>query len=145
MRVDFYQLSRGPAEHALPLIARATLKAGQRLLVVSADEDQLRRISEGMWTRLRETFLANGRAGGEHDARQPVLLSDRMEAANGARFVAMADGQWRDEAFGFDRAFLLFDDATVQGARDCWRMLGQREDVERHFWKQEDSKWVEGP
>jgi DNA polymerase-3 subunit chi len=129
----------------LPLIARATLKAGQRLLVVSADEDQLRRISEGMWTRLRETFLANGRAGGEHDARQPVLLSDRVEAANGARFVAMADGQWCDEAFGFDRAFLLFDDATVQGARQCWRMLGQREDVERHFWKQEDGKWVEGP
>ena len=31
MRVDFYQLSRDPVEHVLPLIARATRGAEQRL------------------------------------------------------------------------------------------------------------------
>jgi len=39
MRVDFYQLSESPAEAALPLIARATLSAGERLLVISSDSD----------------------------------------------------------------------------------------------------------
>jgi DNA polymerase-3 subunit chi len=41
--------------------------------------------------------------------------------------------------------FFLFDDATLQGARACWRMLGEREGVDRRFWKQQDGKWVEGP
>ena len=145
MRVDFYQLSRDPAEAALPLIARATLNAGERLLVVSADEAQLGRIGDMLWTRLPESFLAHGRAGGGHDARQPILLSSEVQPANGARFLALADGVWREGEIAFARTFLLFDEATLQPARDCWRMLGTRDDVERHFWKQEGGKWVEGP
>jgi DNA polymerase-3 subunit chi len=145
VRIDFYQLSRDPAEAALPLIARATLQAGERLLVVSADEAQLGRIGELLWTRLTESFLANGRAGGEHDARQPILLSAETAPANGAKYLALADGQWRDPGEAFTRVFYLFDDATLQGARDCWRMLGTRDGIERRFWKQDGGKWVEGP
>ena len=145
MRVDFYQLSRDPVEAALPLIARATLAAGERLLVVSEDSAQLERIDAGLWARLPETFLAHGKAGGPHDVRQPILLAEAPEPANGARYLALADGQWRDEADSFERVFLLFDAATLDSARGTWRMLGTREGVERRFWKQEGGRWVEGP
>ena len=145
MRVDFYQLSRDPAEGVLPQIARNSLKAGERLLVVSAAQDQLGRISEALWTRWADSFLAHGRAGGEHDARQPILLSGTVEPRNGARFRAIAVGVWREGDPAFDRTFYLFDEATLQPARDCWRMLGMREGIDRRFWKQEGAKWVEGP
>lgn len=145
MRVDFYQLSRDPAELALPLIARATLGAGERLLVVSGDAAQLDRIDEALWTRLPDTFLAHGTAGGGHDARQPILLSAEARPANEAKFLALADGVWREPNPAFTRVFFLFDDATLQGARDCWRMLGTRDGIERRFWKQDGGKWVEGP
>ncbi|MEO0033320.1 MAG: hypothetical protein RIS94_3078 [Pseudomonadota bacterium] len=145
MRVDFYQLTRDPAELVLPLIARNALGAGERLLVVSEDEDQLARIGEQLWSRLPETFLAHGRAGGAHDARQPILLSDRVEAPNGARFMALADGVWRDMD-GAERVFLLFPPDRIDDARGCWRMLGQRgADVERKYWRQDGGKWREGP
>ena len=72
-----------------------------------------------------------------------MLLSDSTEPANGARYCAIADGLWRDGEF--ERVFYLFGEPEVQAARDCWRMLGKREGVERHFWKQEGSRWVEGP
>src|SRR6218665_2507014 len=116
MRVDFYQLSRDPAEAVLPQIARNSLKAGERLLVVSADGDQLGRISEGLWNRIPETFLAHGLEGGPHDARQPILLSGQLSAGNGARFAALADGVWREAEGPFARIFYLFDDATLQAA-----------------------------
>ncbi|MEO5587545.1 MAG: DNA polymerase III subunit chi [Novosphingobium sp.] len=150
MRVDFYQLSRDPAELALPLIARATLQAGERLLVVSGDEAQLGRIDEALWTRLPESFLAHGRAGEGHAARQPILLSAETTPANDARYLAIADGAWRetsseDQGETFTRVFYLFNDATLQAARDCWRMLGTRDGLERRFWKQDGGKWVEGP
>ena len=145
MRVDFYQLSRDPAEAALPLIARAAMKAGERLLVVSADAGQLGRIGDALWAKLPGSFLAHGMAGEPHAQRQPVLLSNAVAPANGARFLAIADGVWREGDQPFARTFLLFDAATLQGARDCWRMLGTREGLERHFWQQDGGKWVEGP
>jgi DNA polymerase-3 subunit chi len=77
VRVDFYQLSRDPAEGVLPLIARNTLGAGARLLVVSQDEAQLGRIGEALWTRLPDSFLAHGRAGGAHDAASPFFCPTR--------------------------------------------------------------------
>jgi DNA polymerase-3 subunit chi len=141
-RVDFYHLTRDPVEAALPRLARAALKAGERMLVVSADTGQLDRICAGLWA-LPDTFLANGRAGEPHEARQPVLLSDRPEPANGARFLALADGVWREGEQPFSRTFLLFDESTVQAARDVWRMLRGREQTERHYWKQDGGRWVE--
>ena len=145
VRVDFYQLSRDPAEVALPLIARAALNSGERLLVVSADDAQLGRIGDMLWTKLPDTFLANGPAGSPYAERQPILLSQAPEPVNGAKFMAIADGVWREGAVPFSRTFYLFDDATLQAARDCWRMLGTREGIERKFWKQQRGKWVEGP
>ncbi len=144
MRVDFYQLSRDPAEKVLPLLARNTMNAGARLLVVSNDGAQLDRIGQALWEP-RDSFLANGRAGQPHEERQPILLSDRTEPANGARYLALADGLWREGDAPFERTFLLFDDLTLQGARDCWRMLGSRDGVERRFWKQQGGRWTEGP
>jgi DNA polymerase-3 subunit chi len=145
VRVDFYQLSRDPAEAALPLIARAALNSGERLLVVSADEAQLGRIGDMLWMKLPDTFLAHGRAGLPDAERQPILLSAAPEPANGARLMAIADGVWREGAEPFARTFFMFDEGTLQAARDCWRMLGTREGVERKFWKQQGGKWVEGP
>jgi DNA polymerase-3 subunit chi len=71
-----------------------------------------------------------------------------VNPANGARFLALADGLWRDAAEGaedFERVFLLFPPDRIDGARDCWRMLGQREGVDRRYWRQEGGKWREGP
>ncbi|WP_068074611.1 DNA polymerase III subunit chi [Novosphingobium lentum] len=145
MRVDFYQLTRDPAEGVLPLIARNTLGAGERLLVVSDDPDQLKRVSEGLWAKLPDSFLAHGSAGGAHDARQPVLLSGAVEPANGAKFLALADGAWRDAADGFARVFFLFAPDRIDAARTCWSALGKREGVERRYWKQDGGRWIEGP
>ncbi|HUQ14094.1 MAG TPA: DNA polymerase III subunit chi [Novosphingobium sp.] len=145
MRVDFYQLSRDPAEAVIPLLAANTLKAGERMLVVSGDDAQLAAVSQALWAPAPEGFLAHGPAGSPHDARQPVLLSDRAEPANGARFIALADGVWREGADAFERVFLLFGAARIDDARACWRMLGEREGTERRFWVQDGGKWREGP
>lgn len=145
MRADFYLLSKDPVEAALPRIAKAVKGAGERLLVVSSDLEQIAALHKSLWEQLPEDFLAHGIAGDSHGAHQPLLLSDTCEAENGARFIALADGQWRDEALQFERVFLFFDSATIDGARGCWRMLGERDGVERHFWKQDGGRWIEGP
>ncbi len=144
MQVDFYQLSRDPAEVALAQIAAKALPGGQRMLVVAEDEALLGRLSATLWSRVRDSFLPNSMAGGAHDARQPILLATGLSAAgaaNGAGVVAFADGVWR-ECEGFARALLFFDEGGVVPARSLWKQLGERGDVTRAFWKQEDGRWV---
>jgi DNA polymerase-3 subunit chi len=143
MQVDFYHLTQSPAERVLPVLATRTLERGERMLIVSADPAHRAVLSTALWTHSPESFLAHGELDGPNPQVQPLLLADRVEPANGAKFVALADGLWRDEALAFARIFLLFNEETIAGARKAWVALGEREGLERHYWKQDGGKWVE--
>ncbi|MFM5907204.1 MAG: DNA polymerase III subunit chi [Novosphingobium sp.] len=141
MRVDFYHLTQSPAEEAVAQIAQKALASGQRMLVVAEVDARLEAIGRSLWSR-NGAFLANGRAGGEHDARQPVLLSDKVDPANSAQILALADGVWR-EADGLSRMLYFFDGSTIEAARVRWREIKAREGAECHYWKQEGGRWIE--
>ncbi|MDX2211416.1 MAG: DNA polymerase III subunit chi [Sphingopyxis sp.] len=146
-RVDFYRLTRDPAARVLPMLAERVLGQGERLLVVAGEGELRAAISEGLWAHKPDSFLAHGTADGVLALHEPILLASNIDAApaNGARMVALADGVWRDEALTFTRCFLLFDNSRIDDARATWRSLGTHNNVERHFWKQEGGRWVEGP
>ena len=141
MKIDFWQLSKDPVEKVVAMIAARVLGEGERLLVVAKDAEQRRAVSRALWDAKPDVFLANGDASEPHAERQPILLSDACDAANAANHVIFADGEWR-EAEGFARAFLLFDEATVEGARGVWRSLDGAEGLERSFFRQDGGKWV---
>ena len=145
MQVDFYQLSRDPVEAVIPAIARKIVDGGGRLLVVSAQRDQLDRISGGLWSAGPDSYLANDHADAPMPQVQPILLSADSNAVNGARYIALTDGQWRDEALGFERAFYFFDEDTVSIARQAWKALSKLDQVTPRFWKQEGGRWRQGP
>ena len=142
MQVDFYQLGGSPLEQVTSTLAQRLLAEGSRLLVVANDEGLLARLDRMLWDQGSTSFIPHGLAGGTDDARQPILLSSQTDAPNLARNMLIADGQWRDAALNFDRAFYLFDGETLEGARLAWKLLAGREGVERRYWAQEDGKWV---
>ncbi|MFV0622544.1 DNA polymerase III subunit chi [Sphingomonas sp. ac-8] len=142
MQVDFYHLTQLPLERALPRIAERVVAGGGRLLVVAEPDEARQALDRCLWSYAPESFLPHAQAGGEHDARQPVLIAGAVDPANGARNVALADGVWRDEALDFDRAFHFFDDERIVEARQAWRALGDRPEVSRRYWKQnEGGRW----
>ncbi len=142
MIVDFYHLTASPLERVLPSIAEKVLAGGGRLLVV-AGPDLLARLDEQLWTYAKDSFLPHGRGRPES---QPVLLAPDPHPANGAANVALADGRWREEALGFERAFYFFDNEGRDAAREAWRSLRNRPEVQARYWKQDErGKWVQGP
>ena len=144
MRVDFYQLGGAPLEGVIASIATKLLDEGSRLLLVAEDASLLARLDRQLWDQGPASFLAHAMAGGADDARQPILLSTTPDAPNLARNLLIADGQWRDAALHFDRAFYLFDSDSLSAARDAWRSLAGRDGVERRYWAQnEQGRWVE--
>jgi DNA polymerase III subunit chi len=145
MQVDFYQLTRDPAETVLPAIAQRIVDTGDRLLVVSNDPAELDKISSALWNAKPESFLAHAKVGEGNDTVQPILLSGTAGATNGATMIALADGEWRDETMAFDRAFYLFPPDKTENARAAWRALADKDGVERRYWKQDGGKWRQGP
>ena len=142
MQVDFYHLTKLPLERALPQVAEKVLATGGRLIIVAGEEGQRARLDQLLWSYAPESFLPHGQAGGEDDVRQPVLIADTAAAANGARNIALADGIWREEALGFDRAFHFFDEERIAEARVAWKGLADRDGIDRNYWKQNDAgRW----
>lgn len=142
MRVDFYQLADTPLDEVVATLAGKVLEQGERLLIVMADEGAVVRLDRLLWDQGETDFLAHGIAGEGEDARQPVLLSTTPDPSNGARNLLLADGEWREAALTFERAFFLFDEARLQEARQAWKLLSGRDGVERHYWAREDGRWV---
>ncbi len=148
MRVDFYHLTRSGPEGIVSALAEKLLTGGERLLIVADDAASLEKLDNALWVAKPESFLPHVMAGGEgnEDATEPVLLGAVPEAANGARNILIADGRWRDAALDFERAFFLFDAATIEAARSAWKALAGQGGVERHYWKQDErGRWAEGP
>lgn len=145
MLVDFYHLTASPLERVLPQICEKILGGGERLLVV-AEAGLLDRLDGQLWGYDRDAFLPHGRRGGPAPEAQPILLSSTVEPLNGATNIALADGEWRDEALAFARAFYFFDQGHLDAARASWRALKDRAEVEMRYWKQDErGKWVQGP
>lgn len=144
MKVDFWLLSRDPAERVVAMIAERVLAGGDRALVVCGDADRREAIGRTLWEFKPEAFLANGEAGGEHDARQPILLSEACQSANGASACILADGKWRAETLDsgdFERVFLLFGEEDREAARNAWREVSAKDGLERSFFEQRDGRW----
>ncbi len=116
----------------------------ERLIVVHDDPAELASLDRRLWTEApADSFLAHGVVDEGRDKDQPILLTGRTVAPNGARNILIADGEWRPAALDYDRAFFLFDEATIAGARSAWKSLGDKQDIDRHYWAQEEGRWVQ--
>jgi len=141
MKLDFWQVTHDPVEKVVTLIAKRALDQGERVLVVSADPEQRAAIAGALWQAGPESFLANGEADAPGADRQPVLLAETLEPANGASHLILADGTFR-AAEGFARVFLLFPPEGAPEARIAWRAQDGRDGIERAYYAQEDGRWV---
>jgi DNA polymerase-3 subunit chi len=142
MQIDFYQLAGTAPEQVIASLSEKLLGEGGRLLIVAGEEGLLTRLDRSLWDQRPTGFLPHALAGGADDARQPILLSTSPDAPNLARNMLIADGEWREAALTYDRAFYLFDGNTLEGARLAWKLLAGREGVERRYWANEGGKWV---
>lgn len=143
MRVDFYQLGAAPLETVIANLAEKLIRHDERLLVVADEESLLARLDRMLWGDAPTSFIPHGLSGGTEDSRQPVLLSTTPDAANRARNILLADGKWRDAALAFHRAFYVFDSQMLKDARKAWRALASRDEIDRHYWANEDGRWTE--
>ena len=91
-QVFFYHLTRQPLESVLPMLLGKARQAGWCVVVRGSNPQRLEYLDEKLWLGPEEGFLPHGRAGGEFDADQPILLTNGPELSNGAACVMAVDG-----------------------------------------------------
>ncbi|KUJ80864.1 DNA polymerase III subunit chi [Ruegeria marisrubri] len=141
----FYHLTRRPLEETLPVLLEKARQAGWRIAVRGTDPGRLDWLDEKLWLGPEDRFLPHGRAGGPHDALQPILLTTEAEAANSPACVMAIDGAEVDpaEVDGLERVCILFDGtdpAAVQRAREQWRALTSA-GCSAQYWSEESGRW----
>ena len=139
----FYHLTERPLEATLPVLLGKALQAGWRVEVRGRDPDQLDRLDRHLWQG--DGFLPHGLAGGPHDARQPVLLTEGKGSNNATCVMSIggADVQ-ADEVAALERVCVLFDgadSAAVETARNQWRTLTEQ-GAEAQYWAEESGRWI---
>ncbi len=144
--VFFYHLTRSTGDATLPPLIRRAVAAGWRVELRGGDSAALTRLDDLLWTREDGDFLAHGRAGGPHDADQPVLLTDAPgAAANGAQCLMLIDRAPVDlaECAARARVCVLFDagDAVaLDAAREAWRAVTAA-GIPAQYWSEESGRW----
>ncbi|MBB3710617.1 DNA polymerase-3 subunit chi [Limimaricola variabilis] len=143
----FYHLTDSPAEALLPQLLGLAAKQGWRVEIRGGSAAAMDRLDVALWRMgPPESFLAHGRAGGPHDAAQPVLLTAQGEAAPKLPCVICLDGAEvsPDEVQAAERVCILFDGhdpMAVQAARGQWKGLTGA-GCAAQYWAQEDGRWT---
>lgn len=143
----FYHLTDQPLEATLPALVDRARQAGWTVEVRGPDPDLLARLDDALWTGPEDGFVPHGRAGGPHDALQPVLLCGPGEAAANSPACVMSVGGARIDAAetrALERVCILFDGhdpAALETARDQWRQLTAA-GCAAQYWAREAGRWT---
>jgi len=141
----FYHLTQRPLEATLPMLLDRALAAGWRVVVRGTDPARLDWLDEKLWLGPEDGFLPHGRAGGPHDALQPVLLTERGDLPNDPACLMAVDGAAvsAEEAGRMVRTCILFDGndtQALQAARGLWRSLTAA-GCAAQYWSEESGSW----
>ena len=140
----FYHLTRRPLEATLPLLLGKALDAGWRVALRAMEAQRLDWLDRQLWHGPAESFLPHGKAGGPHDALQPVLLT-LDKAANTPACLMSIDGApiTVQEVEQMQRVCILFDghdQEAVNTARAQWVNLKQA-GCAAQYWSEEGGGW----
>lgn len=145
--VWFYHLTETPLDMALIGLLPRALERGWRIELRGSGRERMEELDRALWLGPDEGFLPHGLAGGEHDARQPVLLTVAgQEAANTPACLMAVDNAAvsMDEVPAFERACIVFDgnaERELTHARALWLTVRDAGLVAQ-YWAQEKGRWV---
>ncbi len=136
--VAFYHLQRWPLDRALPRLLEKTLEAGKRAVVMAGSEQRVEALAQLLWMYDPASWLPHGTARDGDADLQPVWLTDKDEAPNGATFLFLTDGADSGRVADYERCFDLFDGndpSAVEAARKRWTACKDA-GHEMAYWKQ---------
>lgn len=141
--IRFYHLDRQPLEQALPAILSKALEQGRRVVIKAANENEIERLGEHLWTHNPDSFLPHGSKKDGFADRQPVWLTTEDENPNGADVLILVQGAHSEIHGNFKLCCEMLDgrdNDAVTGARSRWKTYKDA-GFEVTYWQQGTKGW----
>lgn len=143
--VLFYHLSESSVEQTVRNLLSRAVGQGWKVVVRGRDPKRLDTLDRALWLGPEDDFLPHGRAGGPHDADQPVLLTEQHGLQAGAAGLMLLDGAafTAEEAAALERVWVLFEDtdhAVRDVARVQWKLIAET-GIAAQYWIEDGGRW----
>jgi DNA polymerase-3 subunit chi len=141
--IGFYHLTRTSLLAALPALLGRTLAAGERVLLLCKDAQQVAALDEALWRCVAPDWLPHGTAGTPHPEWQPIYISAVEINPAGAKFLFLTGAAASANLEAYARVFDLFDgndEAATAAARSRWREAKAAGHAVT-YWKQGSAGW----
>ena len=116
------------------------------MLVSSEDVTALSEIDGDLWKYRDDSFLPHGRSG-EHNAHQPILLTEALENENKSSVLVLLNGRdTQTSDVSFERVMVVFDDqdsAARKMARQQYTRATSNDQTVRYFQQTDTGGWSE--
>lgn len=140
----FYHVTESAVEDVVATLLGRALGQGWKVELRGRTAERMDWYDQKLWLGADEEFLPHGRAGGPHDALQPVLLTqeprpDGRQAVMAVEGAEVAAG----EVAAAERVWILFDGRdpmAVEQARGQWRALTAA-GAAAQYWAEEAGRW----
>jgi DNA polymerase-3 subunit chi len=142
--VGFYHLQTTPLERALPKLLERSLAGGFRVLVVAGSAERVAHLDALLWTYDEASFLPHGSRRDGQPERQPILLAETEDNANGADLLVLTDGAASTRLADYRRCLDIFDggdEAAVAAARERWQ-AAKAAGHALTYWQQTETGWT---
>lgn len=121
--IQFYHLLSTSRERAVPKLMEKALSAGNRVVILSSSDTQLKTMSDALWTTDPASFLPHGSRRDGHESEQPIYLATTDENQNGAEILCILDGSSPASLTSYSKVLDVFDGSRedeVAAARERW-------------------------
>lgn len=143
----FYHLTRQSTDQALAPLLEKCLGQGWRILLRCPNDMRADWLDERLWMVSDESFIPHGRAGGDHDADQPILITagGSDDGSDGFDCIIAVEGAGItvDEVTAAKRTCVMFDaadDAAINTARSQWKTMADA-GLGAKYWSQAHGPW----
>ena len=143
--IGFYHLTKTALEPALGRLLAKVLESGKRAVVMASSAERVEALNRALWTYQTDSFLPHGSAKDGHVEDQPVLLTSKPEAPNGASVLVLVDGaEAAPIPDGINRILIMFDgqdEASLAQAREAWKTHQAKGDKLVYWQQTERGSW----
>lgn len=143
--IGFYHLTKTALEPALGQLLAKVLDSGRRAVVMASSPERVEALTRSLWTDKPDSFLPHGSAKDGHAEDQPIYLTEKPEAPNGASVLVLVDNARADPPpTGIERVLIMFDgrdQASLTHARESWKAYQGRGEKLVYWQQTERGGW----
>lgn len=144
--VLFYHLTHSPVDTTVRSLLSRSYGRGWRVAVRGTDPARLAALDRALWLGPEDEFLPHGRAGGGHEADQPILLTEAPTLTDRRDALMSLDGAEvsPEEITALERVWILFEgdnEAALTRARAQWRAVSEL-GAGAQYWTEDGGRWT---